>query len=287
MRTLVVLADRLGAVLPAAALPALRAADRVLADPSVPAELAVGAERLTSSLTEWPDGSVVLLCTDFLHPLAGSADEVHRTPEPTGAALLDAVAVMDRLRSPGGCPWDAEQTHQSLLTYLVEETYELHEAVDEADRPALREELGDVLLQVAFHARLAEEQPAESRWSIDDVAAGLVTKLVNRHPHVFAETAVSGAAEVHENWEQIKRREKARESSMDGIARTQPALALAAKVLSRAARAGVEVPLPDTSTLGGRLLSLVAAADGEDPEGALRATVRAYAAAVRAAESAR
>ncbi|WP_163511407.1 MazG family protein [Fodinicola acaciae] len=208
--------------------------------------------------------------------------------DPPGGRLLDVVAVMDRLRSPGGCPWDAEQTHESLMPYLLEETYEAYDALADGDLDALREELGDVLLQVAFHARLAEERPAGSRWSIDDVAAGLVDKLVNRHPHVFAATAVSGAAEVHENWEQIKRREKSRESSMDGIARTQPALALAAKVLSRAARAGVAVPLPDPSTLGGRLLALVAEARaaGEDPEGALRSTVLAYATAVRAAEAA-
>ena len=93
---------------------------------------------------------------------------------------------MDRLRSPGGCPWDAEQTHDSLRQYLVEETYELLDAIEEGDRAALREELGDVLLQVLLHARLAEERPEGERWSIDDVAGGLVEKMIRRNPHVFA-----------------------------------------------------------------------------------------------------
>jgi XTP/dITP diphosphohydrolase len=208
--------------------------------------------------------------------------------DPPGAALLDVVAVMDRLRSPGGCPWDAEQTHASLAPYLLEEAYEAYDALADNDLAALREELGDVLLQVAFHSRLAEE--LQDGWSIDDVAAGLVTKLVNRHPHVFASTVVRDAGEVHENWEQIKRREKARESSMDGIARTQPALALTAKILSRAARASVSASLPAPVTpseqLGQRLLTIVAESHsaGLDAEAALRKTAQQYAAAIRAAE---
>ncbi|GAA5151590.1 MazG family protein [Pseudonocardia eucalypti] len=297
MRTLVVLADRLGAVLPASALPALRTADRVLADPSVPAGLTelAGAERLAETPTEWPDGSVALLCTDLSHPLAGSADEVHRTPEPTGAALLDAVAVMDRLRSPGGCPWDAEQTHRSLLTYLVEETYELHEAVEEADRPALREELGDVLLQVLFHARLAAEGavkpfvagPGAEAFGIDEVAADLVRKLVDRHPHVFGSGAdvVHSASDQELRWDELKRVEKQRESSLDGVAMGQPAAALAAKLVSRARKAGLPTSLIDSAD---PMFRAVAAAKlaGTDPEQELRAAAREFASAVRAAERA-
>src|SRR5262249_36294688 len=120
---------------------------------------------------------------------------VYGSWDPPGARLLDVVAVMDRLRSPGGCPWDAEQTHASLMPYLLEEAYEAYEALEHGDLAALREELGDVLLQVAFHAGLAEELPDGERWSIDDVAGHLVDKLVRRHPHVFAGVAVSGAAE--------------------------------------------------------------------------------------------
>ena len=106
--------------------------------------------------------------------------------DPPGARLLDAVDVMDRLRSPGGCPWDAEQTTDSLKRYLLEEAYEAYETIEEGDLDALRDELGDVLLQVLFHARIASEGAEGPAWDIDDVAANLVAKLVRRHPHVFA-----------------------------------------------------------------------------------------------------
>ena len=129
---------------------------------------------------------------------------------------------MDRLRSPGGCPWDAEQTHQSLAPYLLEEAYELLEAIELDDLAHLREELGDVLLQVAFHSRLAEERPAPERFSIDDVAADLVAKLIRRHPHVFAGREVAGAADLAANWEAIKAAEKRRESVTDGVPLGQP-----------------------------------------------------------------
>ena len=156
-----------------------------------------------------------------------------------GARLLDVVAVMDRLRSPGGCPWDAEQTHLSLAPYLLEEAYEAYAAVEEGDLAALREELGDVLLQVAFHARLAEELPDDERWSIDDLAGDLVTKLVRRHPHVFADRSVRDAAEVAANWDDIKAAEKGRTSVTEGVPLGQPALALAAKLHDRALKAGL------------------------------------------------
>ncbi len=111
---------------------------------------------------------------------------VYGSWDPPGARLLDVVAVMDRLRTPGGCPWDAEQTHSSLMPYLLEEAYEAYDAIEANDREAMIEELGDVLLQPVFHARLAEENPEQDRWNIDDVAGALVDKLVRRHPHVFA-----------------------------------------------------------------------------------------------------
>src|SRR5919198_2822751 len=128
--------------------------------------------------------------------------ELIGTPRPPGAGLLDAAAVMDRLRSPGGCPWDAEQTHESLRQYLVEECFELLEAIEEGDRAALREELGDVLLQVLFHARVAAEDAADP-FDVDEVADALVDKLVGRHPHVFAggDPAVRDARSQERRWE--------------------------------------------------------------------------------------
>jgi XTP/dITP diphosphohydrolase len=215
--------------------------------------------------------------------------------DPPGARLLDVVAVMDRLRSPGGCPWDAEQTHSSLMPYLLEETYEAYDALVEEDLDALREELGDVLLQVAFHARLAEERPDGERWSIDDVGGDLVEKLVRRHPHVFAEGAQPlEAAEVHAQWEEIKKSEKQRSSATDGVARSQPALALAAKYVSRARRAGIaleplEVAGDPAAELGAALFRLVVDAVEHqlDPEAALRAAALEYAEAVRQAEGVR
>jgi XTP/dITP diphosphohydrolase len=206
--------------------------------------------------------------------------------DPPGARLLDVVAVMDRLRSPGGCPWDAEQTHRSLAPYLIEEAYELLEAIEEDDAGLLREELGDVLLQVVFHARLLEERPGDERCSIDDVAGDLVAKLVRRHPHVFAERRVSGAAEVAANWDEIKAEEKGRESATDGVPLGQPALALAAKLRRRVDKSGLAVPPPTGEEIGDRLFAVVgdAVAAGIDPEAALRATARAYRDAVRAAE---
>ena len=139
--------------------------------------------------------------------------------------LERAVEIMDRLRSPGGCPWDAEQTHRSLARYLLEETYEVLEAIETDDAALLREELGDLLLQVLFHARLAEEEP--DPFSIEDVARDLADKLVRRHPHVFEATNSSDAAEVNENWERQKIVEKGRTSAVDGVPLAQPSLALA------------------------------------------------------------
>ncbi|GAA1872713.1 MazG family protein [Asanoa iriomotensis] len=206
--------------------------------------------------------------------------------DPAGARLLDAVAVMDRLYSPGGDPWKRAQTHQSLAQFMLEEAYEAYDAIEAEDLAGLREELGDVLLQVVLHARLAEDLPEDQRWSVDDVAAGLVDKMIRRNPHVFAGTEVGSIDEIIKNWEQIKKAEKSRDSAMDGVALSQPALALAAKFLQRAERAHLDVALPEGDDLGSRLLRLVAAARaaGEDPEAALRAAALRYAEAVRAAE---
>jgi XTP/dITP diphosphohydrolase len=206
-----------------------------------------------------------------------------------GAALLDLVATMDRLRSPGGCPWDAEQTHESLTTYLLEETYETLEAIETGDRDHLREELGDLLLQVVFHARIAQEDPDEP-WSVDDVAGDIVAKLVRRHPHVFAAAEGGGtvetAADVEATWHARKAAEKGRESAVEGVPPGLPALALAAKLMHRAASHGVVVDAADDKGLGSRLMLAVAEAQakGLDAEAELRAAARRYAERVRAAE---
>jgi len=232
------------------------------------------------------------------------ADDAARSSDgarASGWSFLELVAVMDRLRSPGGCAWDAAQTHESLVTYLVEETYETVEAIETSDLVGLREELGDLLLQVVFHARLGEEH-ATDPWSIDDVVAGITDKLMRRHPHVFgdeSQRADHNADELEGRWDQLKSAEKGRSSAVDGVPLGQPALSLAAKLHDRATRAGVAPPVRapsslDPSTLavgsddelGDLLLAIVVDARGRglDPEAALRAAARRYAAAVQEAE---
>jgi XTP/dITP diphosphohydrolase len=199
-----------------------------------------------------------------------------------GARLIELVTVMDRLRRE--CPWDREQTHRSLAKYLLEETYEALEAIETGDLTHLREELGDLLLQVYFHARISQEE-GEAGFTVDDVAGDIADKLVRRHPHVFAGLEVADADEVDRNWDSIKAAEKGRASVLDGIPAALPALALADKTVGRAIKAGV---LPVVSgDLGDRLLGLVveAHARDEDPEQALREAVRRLAQMVRAAES--
>ena len=147
------------------------------------------------------------------------------------------VQVMDQLRSPGGCPWDAEQTHESLARYLLEETYEALEAMDQGDLGSLREELGDLLLQVVFHARIAQE--ADSTFSLDAIAQGVVDKLVRRHPHVFTDLVVTSNEELEANWAKIKEEEKQRESVTDGVPQAMPALQLATQLIYRARKSGV------------------------------------------------
>ena len=201
-----------------------------------------------------------------------------------GSRVLDLVAVMDRLRSPGGCPWDAEQTHASLLPYLLEEAHEVVEAVESGDRDHLAEELGDLLLQVVFHARVAEEDD-DRPFDLDDVAGGIVAKLVRRHPHVFEGVEVDGAAEVGRNWEDLKAAEKQREGIFDGIPPTLPALSRAQKMLARLERsAGAAATEQHVAALADgtdgevarHLLDAVsyAAGQGVDAEGALRQALR-------------
>ncbi len=235
------------------------------------------------------------------------ASEVSRLPTPPevevvvgsydvqGARLLDLVAVMDRLRSPGGCPWDAEQTHASLVPYLVEEAFEAVEALESGDRAHMVEELGDVLLQVAFHARVAQEHESDP-FDIDDVAAGLVAKLVRRHPHVFADAEAADAAAVEASWDSIKDAERAAQQDargasvpaggsdgdvLRGIPEAMPPLARATKIVSRLRRrARVELLdaalTSDPDGPGARLLALVVEleAAGIDPDSALRETLR-------------
>ncbi|MEV4255143.1 MazG family protein, partial [Spirillospora sp. NPDC049652] len=220
-------------------------------------------------------------------------EALHGSYDLPGARLLDLVSVMDTLRRE--CPWDRKQTHESLVRYLLEEAYEVEDAVSGGDLAALREELGDVLMQVAFHSVVASERDDETAFTIDDVAAGIVDKLVRRHPHVFADVTVRDADEVNANWEQIKAAERAEKkgeaaSVLDGVPMGQPALSLAAQLQRRAAR--VELPedayeVPG-SDLVGRLFSLVrqAQAEGVDAEAELRAAAREFAGRVRAWERA-
>ncbi|HEY2222332.1 MazG family protein [Actinomycetospora sp.] len=269
--TTVVVDPRLGAVLPARAVRLVAAAPVVLLDASLPPGLArrfaedLGAVPAGSTGDDDPGPGAVLLA-------AGPGPEA-----PAGAELLEAVAVMDRLRAPGGCPWDAEQTHESLLRYLVEETYELYDALAAGDVAATREELGDVLLQVLFHARVAAEADGEARFDVDDVAGELVAKLVGRHPHVFADEAgVATAGDQDVRWEELKATEKRRESVLDGVALAQPGAALLAKYVSRAKRAGVPPDLLAEAVPDGAPEAVVAAyLAGEDPEGQLRAAATA------------
>ncbi|SDI99926.1 XTP/dITP diphosphohydrolase [Frankineae bacterium MT45] len=206
-------------------------------------------------------------------------------------SLDEVVAVVDRLRSPGGCPWDRAQTHESLAKYLLEESYETVEAIEAGDYVLLREELGDLLLQVLLHARIAEEASAAQRFSIDEVADDLAAKMIRRHPHVFADAVATDADEVNANWERLKSAEKQRTSVTDGVPLAQPALSLAGKLISRVGRTELVVDF-DAATatpaesLGRRMFALVgeAVSAGVDPESALRETTRAYREAILAAE---
>ena len=207
-------------------------------------------------------------------------------PQPELDRLIEVMHTLRRR-----CPWDAEQTHESLIPYLVEETLEVVEAVEDGSDAALVEELGDLLLQVAFHAEIAAEQ---GRFDIEDVARGITEKLVARHPHVFASEPVPG--DLLATWEQRKRAEKGRTSALDGIPGRMSALTRAAKVIARTERHGLSVPLSGEASppeagdddFGRRILALVAEAQaaGVDAEQATRAAVRDLERRIAAAESA-
>jgi XTP/dITP diphosphohydrolase len=283
-------------VLAPAGHPQLPALDEASIDYRVTDESEVAALAASEVVVWLPEPGAVPALPPGARLLHGSADL-------PGAHLIDLVAKMDRLRVE--CPWDARQTHASLAPHLLEEPYEALEALESGDERALCEELGDVLLQVVFHARIAAERRDSTGFTIDDVADGIVDKLIRRHPHVFADLAVSGADEVKRNWDAIKQEEKRARaerhgaavagqdppSVLDGVPFGQPALALAAQLQRRAARAGAPEELarlgsdsgagePDGSgeDIGRELFRLVAKAReaGRDPEMELRAAARRY-----------
>jgi XTP/dITP diphosphohydrolase len=306
----------------------LRAASRVLAGstghPQIPALTAAGviaevveppadvdslAELLSAAAG--PDDPVVWLAPPgedaddaLLTALTVPAQVLNGSHDLPGSHLLDVVGIMDTLRV--SCPWDARQTHESLVPYLLEEAYEAVETIETGEVGApLREELGDVLFQAVFHARVATERP--DGYTIDDVADTLAAKLTRRHPHVFDSVSVSSAEDVSRNWEEIKKAERAERavasasgapSVLDGVAFGQPALSLAAQLQRRAERAGVPGKGTEPSfspaaadgaspltaeDLGAELMRVVARARaaGLDPELELRAAARRYAEYVR------
>ncbi|WP_314613213.1 nucleoside triphosphate pyrophosphohydrolase [Streptomyces stackebrandtii] len=288
---------------------ALHAADRVLCPdehhPQLPylTEAGVSVEHVRPTAQELVEdcagGRTILLLpsgegdralTDGLARLAGSGrvsmPDLELLPgsyDLPGSRLLDLVQVMDRIRRE--CPWASQQTHKGLTKYGIEEAYELVEAIEEGDREELREELGDVLLQVVFHSRIAEEDEEEP-FSVDDVAGTIVEKLIRRHPHVFGDATAETPEEVKAHWLRTKAVEKQRESVTDGVPLGQPGLALAAKLAGRVRTAGLDVSPPEGEGIGYELLGLVARAEaaGVDPEAALRAAARTYRDAIRAAE---
>lgn len=214
---------------------------------------------------------------------AGDPPELEVVPgsyDLPGGRLLDLVTVMDTLRRE--CPWDRKQTHASLAPYLLEEAYETVDAIESGDAGALREELGDVLMQVAFHSVVAED------FSIDDVAAGIVDKLVRRHPHVFGDVTVADADEVNANWDKIKAGERGEDASVfHGVPLGQPALTLAAQLQRRAAKADAPETLFTDDEPGADLFRLVRELRdaGRDPEAELRAAARRFHDRVRDWES--
>jgi len=203
--------------------------------------------------------------------------------------------VMDKLRSPGGCPWDSEQDHTSLLKFLLEESYEFIEAVEDKDQIAMQEELGDLLLQVYFHSRIAEEN-TDQPFNIEDVARTVADKLVRRHPHVFGDSKVENSAEVLANWEVQKAAEKGRTSAIDGIPLAQPALSLVTKLLYRAEKFNYQLPIAmphkmadeiNQDQFGQLLLGLISQAvnKGLDPEAALRGAAKSLITQIQAQET--
>jgi len=203
--------------------------------------------------------------------------------------LEELIAVLEKLRAPGGCAWDAEQTHESLVQYLVEETYELVEAIERGNRDEMIEELGDVLYQVVFHSDIAAHTPGED-FTLEDVAANMTAKMIGRHPHVFGDSAqkealnIQSGSDVSGMWDELKQADKSgRTSVLDGIPQSMPALALADKVLAKAEKIGIidasapgALALSTEEELGGVLLAIVTSArlNGLDSERALRMVLR-------------
>jgi XTP/dITP diphosphohydrolase len=278
-------------LLSSAAWQALRSAAVVLAPPGHPQLPALDEAGIAYRIVAAPgqdadapgqeaagqDGTAVWLAKPGDEPVVPPGAKLLRgSADLPGAHLIDLVATMDRLRRE--CPWDARQTHQSLTPHLLEEPYEALDALEAGDQEAFREELGDVLLQVAFHARIAAER--DDGYDIDDVADGIVAKLVRRHPHVFADVPVSGADEVRRNWDDIKKQEKRERaeragtagaaadppSALDGVPFGQPALALAAQLQRRAERAGIPGDLARLAGAAGASDGDLGASDGA-PEG--------------------
>jgi XTP/dITP diphosphohydrolase len=271
-------------------LPYLREAGTAVVEASPTAQELVDACAGGRTVVVVATGEGEPALTDGLARLAGSGrismPELELLPasyDLPGARLLDLVQVMDRIRAE--CPWSSRQTHQGLAKYGIEEAYELVEAIEAGDREELREELGDVLLQVVFHSRIAEEDP-DAPFSVDDVAGGIVAKLIHRHPHVFGDETAETPEDVKEHWLRTKAEEKRRTSVTEGVPLGQPGLALAAKLASRARTAHLDVPLPQGEGVGYELLALAVRAEaaGVDPEAALRAAARTYRDAIRATE---
>ena len=209
--------------------------------------------------------------------------------------LVRLREVMNKLRSPGACPWDAEQDHASLLKYLLEESYEFIESVENNDRQSMQEELGDLLLQVYFHSRMAEED-AKQPFDIEDVAKSVTDKLIRRHPHVFGGQPVGTSEDVLENWEKQKAAEKGRTSAIDGVPLAQPALSLATKVIYRLNKLNYDLPISkpislareiDQDQFGQILLGLITQAveRGLDPEAALRGATKTLIAQIQEHET--
>ena len=290
-----------------------------MAPPGHPLLAALDEAGIAYRIAEVSDAESLAAESDVVWlPEPGAAPQVpagarllHGSADLPGAHLIDLVANMDRLRRE--CPWDARQTHASLAPHLLEEPYEALDALESGDEQAFCEELGDVLLQVVFHARIAAGHEDGMSFTVDDVADGIVAKLVRRHPHVFGDVAVSGAEDVKRNWDEIKRQEKRARASrrgdgvdgqdapsaLDGVPFGQPALALAAQLQRRAARAGVPDalarlegeadsagPADPGEDIGRELFRLVVKAReaGRDPETELRAVAHRYRDLVRAWE---
>jgi len=260
---------------------------RLVALPGAPAR----TEAVETAL-EWA-GALLLLLGALQRVRMRGGDRGSAPPRAqVGTGLLEAVAVVDRLRSAGGDPWFAAQTPASLARYVIEEAHEVVEAIETEDLDGLRDELGDLLLQVLLHARIAAEAP-RAAFDVDDVAAALVAKLVRRHPHVFDPAQRSApaptVAELEAVWEQRKAAEHRRSSTLDGVPAGLPALQRAAEVLERAASAGLAPLVPAQvapEAVGHHLLAVVEAAraGGVDAEAALRSAVRETEVAARAAE---